>query len=409
VSAWSIVRTALGALLVNKTRSALTALGIVIGVGAVVAMVAIGEGARAEVDRSFGSMGGNVLVVTSGSGRSGGVRAGAGSLPSLTWEDLQAIRTEIPAVRTAAPQLRTSGQVVTGELNWGTSIQGVSPEYFEIRSWVTADGDLFSAADMQASTKVAVVGQTVADKLFGRGAAAVGGSIRIGNLPFRVVGVAESKGQSPSGTDYDDVVFVPATTFGSKIQGGLQKFLAGNIFIAAREADDVALVEVETRRLLRERHRLKGDAEDDFSIRNLTQVAIARHESADTLSALLAGIAAVSLLVGGIGIMNIMLVSVIERTREIGVRMAVGATRQEILAQFLVEALVLAAAGGLLGVAAGWAIAVVLARTFGWSVSFRAEIAAVAVLFSGAVGLAFGLFPARQASRLNPIEALRYE
>ena len=409
MSTWAILRTALRALLVNKTRSSLTALGIVIGVGAVVAMVAIADGARAEVDRSFGSMGSNILVVTSGSGRSSGVRAGAGSLPSLTWDDLQAIRTEIPAVRLAAPQLRTSGQVVAGQLNWGTSIQGVIPEYFEIRSWRAEEGDLISAADMQAGTKVAVLGQTVADKLFGAGASPVDGSIRIGNLPFRVVGVVESKGQSPSGTDYDDVVFVPATTFGSKIQGGLQKFLAGNIFIAAQSADLIDDAEAEVRRLLRERHRLKADADDDFALRNLTQVAVARHESADTLGALLAGIAAVSLLVGGIGIMNIMLVSVIERTREIGVRMAVGATREAILAQFLVEALVLAAFGGLLGVGVGWSIAVLLARSFGWLVAFRVEIATGAVAFSGGVGLIFGLFPARKASRLNPIEALRYE
>jgi putative ABC transport system permease protein len=397
------------ALLVNKTRSALTALGIVIGVAAVVAMVAIGDGARAEVDRSFGAMGSNVLVIQSGSGRSGGARAGAGSLPTLTWDDLGAIRAEVPAVLLAAPHLKSPGQVAAADLNWGTSIQGVSPEYFEIRSWKAAEGELISPSDLQASTKVAVLGQTVAEKLFGVTVSAIDRTVRIGNLPFRVVGVAEPKGQSPSGTDYDDAVFVPATTFGSKIQGGLQKFLAGTIFIAARSSDRVEEAETAVRRLLRERHRLKDDTEDDFSIRNLTQIAVARADSANTLSALLAGIAAVSLLVGGIGIMNIMLVSVIERTREIGVRMAVGATRGEILAQFLVEALILAAVGGLIGVGLGWGTAVGLADSFGWSTRFRIGVAAVAVLFSGAVGLAFGLFPARKASRLNPIEALRYE
>jgi putative ABC transport system permease protein len=330
-------------------------------------------------------------------------------LPTLTWDDLASIRTEVSTVLLAAPQLKTGGQIAAGQLNWGTSIQGVSPEYFEIRSWKPAQGDLLTANDLQASTKVAVLGQTVADKLFGEGMPVLEHSIRIGGLPFRVVGVAEIKGQSPSGTDYDDVVFVPATTFGSKIQGGLQKFLAGNIFIAARSSDEIEAAETDVRRLLRERHHLKGDAEDDFSIRNLTQIAVARADSASTLSALLAGIAAVSLLVGGIGIMNIMLVSVIERTREIGIRIAVGATREEILAQFLVEALILAAVGGVGGVALGWGTAVALAQSFGWSARFRVAVAAVAVVFSGAVGLAFGLFPARKASRLNPIEALRYE
>jgi putative ABC transport system permease protein len=409
VSFWALARTAVGALLVNKMRSSLTALGIVIGVAAVVAMVAIGEGARAEVDRSFGAMGSNILVVTSGTGRSGGVRAGAGSLPTLTWDDLAAIRSEVPAVSLAAPQLKTTGQIAAGQLNWGTSIQGVSPEYFDIRSWHADSGFLLTANDLQAGTKVAVLGRTVADQLFGEGIPAVDKTIRIGGLPFRVLGVAEAKGQSPSGTDYDDVVFVPATTFGSKIQGGLQKFLAGNIFVAARSSDEIEEAEADVRRLLRERHRLKADAEDDFLIRNLTQIAVARADSANTLSALLAGIAAVSLLVGGIGIMNIMLVSVIERTREIGVRIAVGATRDELLAQFLIEALILAAVGGLGGVGLGWGSALVLAGFFGWSTRFSFIVAAVAVVFSGGVGLVFGLIPARKASRLNPIEALRYE
>ena len=406
---WSnILLTALGALLVNRMRSLLTALGIVIGVASVIAMIAVGEGARAQVERSWSSMGSNVLVVTSGSGRSGGARSGAGSLPTLTWDDLRAIQTEVPKIRSAAPQLRGTVQVVNGELNWGTVVYGVTSDYFEIRSWRASEGATLMVADVSAGTKVVVLGQTVVQKLFGDGPV-IDHVVRIGSLPFRVVGVAESKGQSPGGTDYDDVVFVPATTFVSKIQGGLQKYLAGSIFLSARSADAVMDAENDVRRLLRERHRLAPSIADDFSIRNLTQIADARQESADTLTALLGGIAAVSLLVGGIGIMNIMLVSVVERTREIGLRMAVGATRGAVLAQFLAESLVLAMLGGLLGVGVGWLTAVSLTQAFGWPITLRPEVAIAAVLFSGMVGVIFGLFPARRAARLNPIEALRYE
>lgn len=406
---WSnILLTALGALLVNRMRSLLTALGTIIGVASVIAMVAVGEGARAQVEKSWTSMGSNVLVVTSGSGRSGGARTGAGSLPTLTWDDLRAIQNEVASVRAAAPQLRSSVQVVNGELNWGTLAYGVTAEYFDIRSWRASEGAVLTGADVAAGTKVVVLGQTVAEKLFGDGPA-IDRVIRIGSLPFRVVGIAEKKGQSPGGTDYDDVIFVPSSTFVSKIQGGLQKYLSGSMFLVARSADAVMDAEDDVRRLLRDRHRLGESVADDFTIRNLTQIADARQDSADTLTALLGGIAAVSLLVGGIGIMNIMLVSVVERTREIGLRMAVGATPGAVLAQFLTEALVLAMIGGLLGLGLGWIAAVSLTKAFGWPVTLRPGPAIAVVLFSGMVGLVFGLFPARRAARLNPIEALRYE
>jgi putative ABC transport system permease protein len=330
-------------------------------------------------------------------------------MPTLTWDDLEAIQTELSSVKAAAPQLRTNAQIISDEQNWTTSITGTTPEYFEIRSWPMASGAGISQADVDTGTKVVVLGQTVAEKLFGRSADPVGQSVRIRNIPFQIVGVAERKGQSGMGQDNDDVAFIPATTFASKIQGGLGKFINGTVFVAAASAEATTRAQQDITNLLRERHHIEPGGEDDFSIRNLADLAEARMEGTNTMTTLLASIAAVSLLVGGIGIMNIMLVSVTERTREIGLRMAVGAKARHILAQFLIEALTLALAGGVLGMALGISAAAWLAQRFDWPVLFQPGVVLLSVVFSAAVGMGFGLYPAWKASQLDPIAALRYE
>ncbi|HMF43691.1 MAG TPA: ABC transporter permease [Polyangia bacterium] len=403
------IRIAGRALMRNKLRSFLTALGIIIGVGAVIAMVAIGDGAKAMVEQSYAAMGSNLLVIMSGTTTSGGAHGGFGSMPTLTWDDLTAIQREVPAVQYVAPQLRTNAQVITEEQNWSTSVTGTTADYFALRSWPTASGNTFGQSDIDGATKVVVMGQTVVDKLFGPSADPVGQMVRIRNIPFQVVGVLARKGQSPSGQDYDDGVFIPSTTFMTKIQGGLKKFLQGTIMASARSADATAKAQRQITGLLRERHNLPKGTDDDFSIRNLAELASAQQEGTKTLTTLLASIAAVSLLVGGVGIMNIMLVSVTERTREIGLRMAVGARRFDILTQFLVEALTLSSAGGIVGIASGLGVAHQLAAHFNWPLLVRPQIIVIAVGFSAVVGIGFGLYPARKASRLDPIEALRFE
>jgi putative ABC transport system permease protein len=403
------LRLALRALYRNKTRSFLTALGIIIGVAAVIAMMAIGEGAKKTIEDQFAAMGTNLLIVMSGSSSAGGARGGAGSMPTLTWDDLKAIQTQIPTVAAAAPSLRTNATVVGEEQNWSTQVTGTTPDYFVIRNWKIAKGTGFTSSDIDAGTKVVILGQTVVTKLYGASADPVGQMVRIKNIPFQVLGVAAVKGQSAQGQDYDDAVFIPSSTFQAKIQGGLQAYLAGSIMIAATSPSTTAVAERAVGDLLRERHHIRPGAEDDFSIRNLAEMASAQAEGTKTLTTLLASVAAVSLLVGGIGIMNIMLVSVTERTREIGVRMAVGAKPRNILAQFLVEALVLSVAGGLIGVGIGVYTAGKLAAQFGWPMLIRPDIVVISVVFSGVVGVVFGLYPARKASRLDPIDALRYE
>ena len=402
-------RVATRALLRNKMRSVLTTLGIVIGVGAVIAMVAIGEGAKAQVQASFDAMGNNLLFISSGASSAGGARGGFGSQPTLTWDDLQAIQTQVPTAKRVAPQLQSRGQVASEDQNWSTQIIGTTPEFFEIRNWPVVRGSPFGQPEVDGGAKVVLLGDTVTGQLFGVGVDPVGMGVRIKNIPFTVIGVLADKGQSPWGQDYDDIVLIPYTTYLSKIQGGLGKFLAGSIMVSAISAEATSRCEEQITALLRERHRIPPGADNDFQVRNLAEVASAREESTKTLTLLLASIAAVSLLVGGIGIMNIMLVSVTERTREIGVRMAVGAKPRHILVQFLVEALTLSLMGGLIGVGLGLVAAEQLAHRFQWPTAIRPDIIVIAVVFSAAVGIGFGLYPAWKASRLDPIDALRYE
>jgi putative ABC transport system permease protein len=400
------LRVAVRALWRNKTRSFLTMLGIIIGVAAVIAMVAIGEGARANVDKTFQAMGTNLLIVLPGSSQTGGARGGFGSQASLTWDDLKAIGTEIPSVRYAVPVESTQVQIQAEDSNWSTRLSGSWPDYFAIRSWRMSKGQAYTMSDVDAGNKM---GQTVVDKLFGPNADPVGQTVRIKNVPFLVIGVLEKKGQSPMGQDYDDQAFCPVSTYQAKIQGGLGQFVNGIFYVGAMSQAETSKAQREIAALLRDRHHLQPGTDDDFDIRNLSEIAAAREEGSRTLSALLASVALVSLLVGGIGIMNIMLVSVTERTREIGLRMAVGARPRDILTQFLMEALTLAVAGGLFGVAVGLAIAERLAHQFQWPMLMHPEVIALSVGFSGLVGVAFGLYPASKAARLDPIDALRYE
>ena len=400
---------ALRAILRNKLRSFLTTLGIVIGVGAVIAMMAIGAGAKAQVEQAFAAMGTNILIILPGSSSASGVKGGYGSMPTLTWEDLAAINAEVATVKVAVPSLRSSMPVVSEDQNWTTGVTGTSPDYFEVRNWPIALGNSFTQQDVEGGTKVIVLGQTVVDKLYGANANPVGLAVRVGSTPFTVVGVTAKKGQSASGQDYDDAAFIPYSTFAQKVQGGLGKFLVGQIMVEATSSDTTSRAQIDITALLRDRHHIAAGDDDDFSIRNLSEIADARQQGTDTMTLLLASVAAVSLLVGGIGIMNIMLVSVTERTREIGIRMAVGAEPHHILTQFLIEALSLSIAGGLLGVAFGVGTAGYLAQRFHWPVLIQPNVIAVSVGFSGLVGIVFGIYPARKASQLDPIDALRFE
>ncbi len=401
---------AVRALRVNALRSALTMLGIIIGVGAVITMVAVGAGAQARVAEQIQSLGSNLIIVLSGTITSGGVRLGHGTQLTITEDDAWAIAREVPAVQVAAPSIRGTGQVVYGNLNWSTVVQGVTPEYFEAREWDVVAGKPFTREDVDGSAKVALVGQTVAQNLFGD-SDPLGQVIRIRKVPFTVIGVLERKGQSTWGQDQDDIILIPLSTAKKKVMGVSQANAraVNAISIKVREASAMKEPEQQIRDLLRQRHRLQPYQDDDFWLRNLAEMLQAQEQSSRILTMLLAAIASVSLLVGGIGIMNIMLVSVTERTREIGLRMAVGARSRDILAQFLVEALTLSLIGGVIGIGLGLAGAYGIAYFADWRTLIQPDAVLLAFGFAGTVGIFFGFYPARKASRLDPIEALRYE
>jgi putative ABC transport system permease protein len=409
VNLWQTLKVALRAILRNKLRSLLTSLGIIIGVGAVIAMMAIGAGAKFQVEQAFAAMGTNLLIVQPGSTVSSGVRGGYGSMPTLTYDDLAAIRGEVPSVRTAAPVLRSSQSLICDEANWTTSVTGTTPEYFDIRDWPMASGVGVTQQDVDSKTKVVVLGKTVVEKLFGVNADPVGQPLRIGQIPFTVIGVAASKGQSSQGQDFDDAAFIPYTTFATKIQGRMNNFLQGQIYVEAISSDATDRAQKEITALLRDRHHLATSDEDDFSIRNMAEIANARAQGTETMTTLLASVAAVSLFVGGIGIMNIMLVSVTERTREIGLRMALGAKPHNIMTQFLIEALTLSVAGGAIGIGSGLGVAIWLAGRFQWPIMIQPDVIVASVVFSATVGIVFGIYPAWKAAQLDPIDALRYE
>jgi putative ABC transport system permease protein len=403
-------RVALRALRVNKLRSALTMLGIIIGVGAVIAMVGVGAGAQARVQEQIQSLGSNLIIVLSGSTTAGGIRMGQGSQLTITEEDSVAIAREIPAVQASAPSMRGSAQVVYGNLNWGTGIQGVTPDYSEVREWGVAAGRFISSEDLDGATKAALLGQTTATNLFGE-ADPLGQIIRIKKVPFTVIGVLDRKGQNSWGQDQDDVVVIPLTTAKKKVLGVSQANArsVGAISVKIRPGEDMVEAENQMRALLRQRHRLQPYQDDDFTIRNLSEILQTQEESSKVMTYLLAAIASVSLLVGGIGIMNIMLVSVTERTREIGLRMAVGARGKDILLQFLVEAVTLSLIGGVIGIAIGLGGSQAISQFAEWRTQVPAEAILMAFGFAAAVGVFFGFYPARKAARLDPIEALRYE
>jgi len=404
-SAWKIAYRSLRA---NRMRSLLTMLGMVIGVAAVIAMVAIGAGANERIAAQISSIGSNLLLVLPGSTTAGGLRSGFGSASTLTMADARAIGRELPAVRLAAPSVRSTSPVVYGNQNWSTLIQGVTPEYFEIREYRLAEGRFFTSDEVDASSKVAVVGRTVVRNLFGD-ESPVGAILRIKRVPFTVVGVLEGKGQSLQGQDQDDIIIAPLTTVQNRLVGSAHPGSVGVIMVQAVDRESIDAAEREVVSLLRQRHRIGSGQEEDFSVRNLSEMLEVAEASTRVMSLLLGAIASVSLLVGGIGIMNIMLVSVTERTREIGIRLAVGAKERDILVQFLIEAVFLSVAGGAIGILLGIGGSLLISRFAGWSTLISPGAVLVAFSFSAAVGIFFGFYPARKASRLDPIEALRHE
>ena len=404
------VRIALRALAANTLRSILTMLGIIIGVAAVITMIAVGNGATERVQAQMKGLGSNIMLVIPGGVTQGGVRLGAQTGQGLTEEDAYAIGREVPEVQVAAPSSRTGAQVVAGNTNWSTSVLGTTNDYLEAREWPLSDGRSFDTADLQGSAKVAIIGQTVARELFGD-ADPLDQVIRVKKVPVTIVGVLVRKGQNAMGQDQDDVVIVPISTYRNRIQGGASGKLRriGSISVKVREGQSMKLAEDNIKDLLRQRFKVQPGGDDPFSVRNLTEILQAQEASSRIMTLLLAAVAGISLIIGGIGIMNIMLVSVTERTREIGLRMALGARGRDILAQFLIEAVTLSIIGGAIGVALGAAATMATERFAGWHVSMTPGSIVLAVSFSVFVGVFFGFYPARRASQLLPIQALRYE
>jgi putative ABC transport system permease protein len=406
----SSVRIALRALKVNRTRSLLTMLGIIIGVAAVIAMVGVGAGATTRIQQQIQSIGSNLIMVLPGSISANGVRLGSGGVATLTEDDAKAIAAECPSISAVAPMVRGGVQIVFGSSNWATTAQGVTPDYMTIRDASMMSGEFFTNQDVDSAAKSAVLGNTVAQNLFGN-SDPTGQVVIIKNVPFTVVGVLTPKGQSPTGVDQDDVILLPLSTAKQKVLGAnkANAKAVSTLMVQAIAPQAMAQAQEEMTALLRERHRIQPDDEDDFTVRNLTEVFAAQETSAQVMSILLGAIASVSLIVGGIGIMNIMLVSVTERTREIGLRLAVGAKTRDILSQFLVEAVTLSLLGGIIGIIVGLAASLLISHFAQWSTQVSAMSVLMAFVFSAVVGVSFGYYPARKAAFLDPIEALRYE
>jgi putative ABC transport system permease protein len=403
------IMTALRVLSRNRMRAGLTMLGIVIGVAAVIAMVSIGQGARAAVRAQVASMGTNVIIVLPGATTVGGVRGGQGGAVTLTVTDGLELKKRIPLLTDTGWARRDVLQIVNANRNWNGPVTGISPSYLTIRDWLFTSGGPFTQIDLDSAARVAVIGQTTVENLYDPGEEPVGSTIRLGNVPFQVIGVLAPKGQSAQGADQDDIVFIPFSTAERKVFGTQFLGSVGALFASTERSDDLAEAVEEIRAVLRMRHRLQPEQADDFTIRTQVDIGKIQEGTSQTLTVMLFAIASVSLLVGGIGIMNILLVSVTERTREIGVRMAVGARRKHILMQFLIEAVTLSLVGGLIGIAVGVLGARLTTIVAGWPTIISLDAIATAFIFSVGIGLFFGLYPANKAARLNPIEALRYE